>query len=88
VALRNEQRLALIIGYASYKTSPLKNAVNDATDIAENPKRYGFQTTLLSNASLVQMREGTRTFADQLPQADLALLYFAGHGIEANRREK
>jgi uncharacterized caspase-like protein len=88
VALRNEQRLALIIGYASYKTSPLKNAVNDATDIAENLKRYGFQTTLLSNASLVQMREATRTFADQLPQADLALLYFAGHGIEANRREK
>ncbi|NDD13777.1 MAG: caspase family protein, partial [Betaproteobacteria bacterium] len=32
------------------------------------------------------MREATRKFADQLPSADVALIYFAGHGIEANRK--
>jgi uncharacterized caspase-like protein len=38
------------------------------------------------NATLGQMREATRKFADQLPSADVALIYFAGHGIESNRK--
>ena len=84
--LRNERRLALIIGNSSYKVSPLDNPANDATDIAESLKKFGFQTTLVRNATLGQMREATRKFADQLPSADVALIYFAGHGIEANRK--
>ena len=84
--LRNERRLALIIGNSSYKVSPLDNPANDATDIAESLKKFGFQTTLVRNATLGQMREATRRFADQLPSADVALIYFAGHGIEANRK--
>jgi len=35
---------------------------------------------------LAQMREATRRFADRLPSADVALIYFAGHGIESNRK--
>jgi len=84
--LRNERRLALIIGNSSYKVSPLDNPANDATDIAESLKKFGFQTTLVRNATLGQMREATRRFADQLPSADVALIYFAGHGIESNRK--
>ena len=84
--LRNERRLALIIGNSSYKVSPLDNPANDATDIAESLKKFGFQTTLVRNATLGQMREATRKFADQLPLADVALIYFAGHGIESNRK--
>ena len=63
-ALRNERRLALIIGNASYRVSPLDNPANDATDIAEYLKKFGFQTTLVRNATLGQMREATRKFAD------------------------
>jgi len=85
VALRNERRLALVIGNASYKVSPLDNPANDANDVAESLKKFGFQTTLVRNATLGQMREATRKFADQLPSADVALIYFAGHGIESNR---
>ncbi len=85
-ALKNERRLALIIGNSSYKVSPLDNPANDATDVAESLKKSGFQTTLVRNATLGQMREATRKFADQLPSADVALIYFAGHGIEANRK--
>jgi hypothetical protein len=84
--LRNERRLALIIGNSSYKVSPLDNPANDATDVADSLKKFGFQTTLVRNATLGQMREATRTFADQLPSADVALIYFAGHGIESNRK--
>ena len=85
-ALRNERRLALIIGNARYRVSPLDNPANDAADIAESLKKFGFQTTLVRNATLGQMREATRKFADQLPSADVALIYFAGHGIESNRK--
>jgi len=86
VALRNERRLALVVGNSSYKVSPLDNPANDANDVAESLKKFGFQTTLVRNATLGQMREATRKFADQLPSADVALIYFAGHGIESNRK--
>jgi uncharacterized caspase-like protein len=83
---RSERRVALIIGNSTYKVSPLPNPSNDATDIDEALRRSGFQTTLIRNATLGQMREATRRFADQLPHSDVALIYFAGHGIEANRK--
>lgn len=83
---RPERRVALIVGNAAYKISPLDNPVNDAIDVDTNLKRAGFQTMLLRNATLAQMREATRRFADQLPTADVALIYFAGHGIEARGR--
>lgn len=85
-AQRSERRVALVIGNAQYKSSPLENSVNDATDIDQALKRFGFQTTFLRNASLGQMREATRRFADQLTNADVALIYFAGHGIESKNR--
>lgn len=83
---RNERRIALVIGNAAYKASPLLNPVNDATDVDNVLKGLGFRTTLVRNASLSQMREATRRFADQLSSADVALIYFAGHGIESNRK--
>jgi hypothetical protein len=83
---RNQRRVALVIGNAQYKVSPLDNPVNDATDMDRTLKQLGFQTTLLRNATLGQMREATRRFADQLQSADVALIYFAGHGVESNRK--
>jgi uncharacterized caspase-like protein len=41
---------------------------------------------LLRDATLSQMRDATRKFADQLPSSDVALIYFAGHGIETKGR--
>jgi len=86
IAARKERRLALVIGNSNYKGSPLGNPANDATDIASQLKSFGFQTTLLRDATLSQMRDATRKFADQLPSTDVALVYFAGHGIEMKGR--
>jgi len=86
IAARKERRLALVIGNSNYKGSPLDNPANDATDIASQLKSFGFQTTLLRDATLNQMRDATRKFADQLPSTDVALVYFAGHGIEMKGR--
>ena len=75
-APRAERRDALVIGNAQYKSSPLENSVNDATDMDLALKRFGFQTTFLRNATLGQMREATRRFADQLTNAVNADLKF------------
>jgi hypothetical protein len=81
-----ERRVALVIGNSAYKVSPLDNPTNDATDITNVLNKVGFKTTLIRNATLGQMREATRKFAEQLTSADVALIYFAGHGIESNRK--
>ena len=86
IVTRKERRLALVIGNSNYKGGPLDNPANDATDIASQLKSFGFQTTLLRDATLAQMRDATRKFADQLPSTDVALVYFAGHGIEMKGR--
>ena len=81
-----ERRVALVIGNSTYRASPLDNPANDATDITNALNKVGFRTTLIRNATLAQMRDATRKFAEQLQSADVALIYFAGHGIESNRK--
>ncbi len=45
-----------------------------------------FETTLVRDATLAQMRTATRRFADAAASSDVALIFFAGHGIEAKGR--
>ncbi len=81
-AIRNERRVALLVGNGAYKQSPLTNSVNDAVDLNASLKNLGFQTLLVQNASLATMRQKTREFADLALNADVALIFFSGHGIE------
>ena len=79
---RLERRVALLVGNGAYKQSPLDNAVNDATDLNAALKSLGFQTILLQNSSLQMMKQKTREFADLAINADVALIFYSGHGIE------
>jgi hypothetical protein len=79
---RLERRVALLVGNGAYKQSPLDNAVNDATDLNAALKTLGFQTILLQNSSLQMMKQKTREFADLAINADVALIFYSGHGIE------
>ena len=81
-AIRNERRVALLVGNGAYKQSPLTNSVNDAVDLNASLKNLGFQTLLVQNASLATMRQKTREFAELALNADVALIFFSGHGIE------
>ena len=62
----NEQRVALVIGNSGYKESPLKNPVNDATDITAALRDLGFNVVLLTNANRRQMVEAVREFGGLL----------------------
>src|SRR4051794_8046061 len=46
-----EHRVALIIGNARYKSSPLKNPVQDARDIAAKLKHLNFEVILRENVT-------------------------------------
>jgi len=45
-----EKRIALVIGNGAYKSDPLRNPVNDATDIADALEGLGFSVSLKTDA--------------------------------------
>ncbi len=79
----SEQRVALVIGNSAYKDAPLRNPVNDATDIAATLRSLGFTVMLHTNADTRQMRSAMRAFAQNLKRGGVGLFYFAGHGVQS-----
>jgi len=80
--IAQERRTALVIGNAAYESGPLRNPVNDATDIAAALQRLGFEVTLLRDAKLRGMEEGIEAFSQKLRKGGVGLFYFAGHGLQ------
>ncbi len=81
---KNERKTALIIGNGNYKNGPLKNAVNDALDIAAALSGKGFKVILKQNASKQEMRNGIREFGAEIAQGGVGLFYYSGHGIQVD----
>ena len=81
-----DRRIALVIGNGSYKSSPLKNPVNDATDIANALRNLGFSVILKTNANQRTMEEAIRDFGKKLRLGGVGLFYFAGHGLQIDGR--
>jgi hypothetical protein len=79
------RRVALVIGNGAYGNVPaLLNPPNDASDIAAALKRLGFTVSLATNASFDEMRRGLIALGRDAAGADMAAVYFAGHGMEIN----
>ena len=80
-----QQRVALVIGNSGYKEAPpLPNPVNDAAAIAALLESAGFQVVLRRDVSINDMRRALREFSDATRNADVAVVYFGGHGIEVD----
>jgi hypothetical protein len=76
-----DKRLALVIGNSAYKNAPtLKNPANDASDMADTLQRLGFEVIRGMALDYLAMRTAVRKFSEKLPQANVALLFYAGHG--------
>ena len=54
------RRIALVIGNSNYPGAPLKNPVNDATDMASALRELGFSVTLKINANQKVMERAIR----------------------------
>ncbi|MBI5319877.1 MAG: caspase family protein [Bradyrhizobium sp.] len=81
-----EKRVALIIGNSSYdKVARLPNPANDAALVAETLKTAGFDdVSLRRDLKIADMRRALRDFVDKSRDADVAVIYYAGHGIEVD----
>ncbi|MFO1252432.1 MAG: caspase family protein [Inhella sp.] len=84
-SLDKGKRIALVIGNAAYKSSPLANPLNDARAVSDSLRRLGFKVISLENASQKQMFDATREFGDQLKDG-VGLFYYAGHGVQVKGR--
>ena len=75
-----------MIGNSAYKNvATLPNPQRDAAKIAASLRAIGFQSvTLVSDATREKLIDALRTFADEVEKADWAVVYYAGHGMEAN----
>jgi uncharacterized caspase-like protein len=78
-----EPRVALVIGNAAYRSSPLANPVNDARLMETALKSAGFLVMKAENASRRDMQRLIRDFGEKLKQSGgVGLFYFAGHGMQ------
>ena len=81
------QRVALVIGNAAYAHAPaLANPLNDAADIGAALGRLGFSVTRLENAGYAALRRGLQEFQRAASASEVAVVFYAGHGIEVDRR--
>lgn len=77
------QRVALVVGNGAYQAVPrLANPAADAAAVAEVLRGSGFRTELLRDAGREGLEAALRRFAAAADGAELALFYFAGHGIQ------
>jgi uncharacterized caspase-like protein len=80
-----ERRVALVIGNSAYQHVPqLRNPHNDASDMAAKLQSLGFDVVAGTNLDLAGIRKTVRDFVDRLDGADMALFYYAGHGLQVN----
>ncbi|MCB1339511.1 MAG: caspase family protein [Pseudooceanicola sp.] len=76
-------RVALVIGMGAYQTiEPLSNTRNDAEAMARTLSGIGFDVTLAVDSTSAQLFDLLDDFAFRAETADLALIYYAGHGVE------
>ena len=80
-------RLALVIGNSAYPGSPLANPANDARAMATTLRGLGFMVIELQDASKTQMSQGITRIGETLKgKQAVAMLYYAGHGLQLDWR--
>ncbi len=79
-----ESRVALVIGNSAYQNvSRLTNPTGDAQAIAATLKGLGFDTLLVVDQDGAGLKQALRSFGAKAKGADIAAIYYAGHGMEA-----
>jgi len=77
--------VALVVGNGDYAAiGRLPNPGNDANDVAAALGRLGFDVTRVRDADRLTMSEALRAFTRESVGADVALVFYAGHGLEVD----
>ena len=76
-------RVALVVGNSAYaEIGTLPNPGNDAADVSAALRRLGFEVETVHNADRAGMNAALRGFTRRSVGADVALVFYAGHGLE------
>lgn len=82
-----QSKRALVIGNGAYtNVSPLTNPVNDAADLSSVLRSLGFVVDQHADLGQIELLRALQDFQREAMGADIALIYYAGHGIEVERR--
>jgi uncharacterized caspase-like protein len=81
-----QKRVALVIGNSVYQhAARLPNPSNEASAVAKLFKDIGFEAVdVRRDLVATDLRRAIREFSQQARGADIAIVYYAGHGIELN----
>jgi uncharacterized caspase-like protein len=80
-------RVALVIGNGAYQSvARLPNPSNDAADVAQALRRIGFEVIEGRDLEKRAMEDKIREFGRKLDGADIALFFYAGHGLQVGGR--
>lgn len=76
-------RVALLVGVSQYENvTPLENTINDVELITTSLVDLNFEVLQLSNPTQTEFRSALAEFEYKSETAEVALIYYAGHGIE------
>ena len=83
----DEARIALVIGNQTYEhTAELQNPFKDSSAMAEKLEKLGFHVISGQNLNRRATLELLQRFSKEARGADVALFYFAGHGVQVASR--
>jgi uncharacterized caspase-like protein len=79
-----DRRIALVIGNGKYQNAGvLANPTNDADAIADLFTKAGFDSVdRRRDLGVVEFKRAVREFVDRAANADVAVVYYSGHGLE------
>lgn len=82
------ERVALVIGNADYSEAAarLRNPVSDATAVAAALRRLGFEVIEGKDLDEDTFYDRIGAFEDAARAADMALFFYAGHGLQVDGR--
>lgn len=81
-----DKRVALVLGISAYQhVAKLPNPSNDANAMAELFRKSGFDVVEVKrDVGIADLRRAVGDFSDRAQDADVAVVFFAGHGIEVD----
>ncbi|MGJ5043347.1 MULTISPECIES: caspase family protein [unclassified Bradyrhizobium] len=86
-AVPTGQRMALVIGNGAYThVQPLPNPPRDARTIARSLRDIGFTVTEGLDLDRAAMQAKTRDFLREAARAQVAVVFYAGHGVQIDGR--
>ncbi len=79
----DEKKVALVISNASYRSvSTLANPHNDGDAIKDTLEQIGFEVSHVQDGSASGIRKAVEAFEEATRDADIVLVYYAGHGVQ------